>query len=127
MSDIMSTDSRGGERGAVSIKAIIMLLIAGCAVLFAIKLVPVYIEQRGVIYDVEELARIAAVRGWKEDKITPELNKIRGKYELPEGSINLAGRDQNVRINVGYSRAIDLFVTTYAWRVERTIIGKDTI
>jgi hypothetical protein len=127
MSDIISTDSRAGERGAVNIKTLIMLVVAAFAVLFAIKLVPVYIEQRGVIYDVEELARIAAVRGWKEDKITPEINKIRGKYELPEGSISFAGRDQSIQINVGYSRAIDLFVTTYAWKVERKIIGKESI
>ena len=114
MSDIISADSRASERGAANIKTVIMLFVAASVVLLAIKLVPVYIEQRGVIYDVEELARIAAVRGWKEDKITPELNKIRGKYELPEGSISLTGRDQYVRINVGYSRAVDLLVTTYA-------------
>ena len=125
MSDVISTDSRAGERGAVHIKTIIMLFVAASVVLLAIKLVPVYVEQRGVIYDVEELARIAAVRGWKEDRINPEINKIRGKYELPEGSISFAGRDQSVRINVGYSRAVDLFVTTYAWKVERTIIGKE--
>jgi len=125
MSDVISTDSRAGERGAVHIKTILMLFVAASVVLLAIKLVPVYVEQRGVIYDVEELARIAAVRGWKEDRITPEINKIRGKYELPEGSISFAGRDQSVRINVGYSRAVDLFVTTYAWKVERTIIGKE--
>jgi len=125
MSDVISTDSRAGERGAVHIKTILMLFVAASVVLLAIKLVPVYVEQRGVIYDVEELARIAAVRGWKEDKITPEINKIRGKYELPEGSISFAGRDQSVRINVGYSRSVDLFVTTYAWKVERTIIGRE--
>ncbi len=125
MSDTISTGSRANERGAVNIKTVIMLFVAACVVLLALKLVPVYIEQRGVIYDVEELARIAAVRGWKEDRITPEINKIRGKYELPEGSISFAGRDQSVRINVGYSRAVDLFVTTYAWKVERTIIGKE--
>ena len=125
MSHTISTDSRANERGAVHIKTIIMLFVAACVVLLAIKLVPVYIEQRGVIYDVEELARIAAVRGWKEDKITPELNKIRGKYELPEGSISFIGRDQSVKINVGYSRAVDLFVTTYAWKVDQIVIGKE--
>lgn len=120
-----NTGSRTGERGAISIKALLMLFIAAAAVLAAVKLVPVYIEQRGVIYDVEELARIASVRGWKDEKITPELNKIRGKYELPEGSINLVSHDQSLKINVGYSRTVDLFVTTYAWKVEHIVIGKD--
>jgi len=125
MSNMISTDSRTGERGAISIKTVLMLFITACVILLAIKIVPVYIEQRGVIYDVEELARIAAVRGWKEDKINPEISKIRGKYELPEGSINFISREQSVKISVGYSRAVDLFVTTYAWKVERTVIGKD--
>ncbi|MGA9770838.1 MAG: hypothetical protein WBV94_17490 [Blastocatellia bacterium] len=125
MSNVTSTDSRTGERGSISIKTILMLFITACVILLGIKIVPVYIEQRGVIYDVEELARIAAVRGWKEDKINPEISKIRGKYELPEGSINFISREQSVKISVGYSRAVDLFVTTYAWKVERTVIGKD--
>jgi len=125
MRDVISADSRAGERGAVTIKTLLLIFVVACVVFAAIKFVPVYVEQRGVIYDVEELARIAAVRGWKEDKITPELNKIRGKYELPEGSINLVGRDQSVRIAVGYTRAIDLLVTTYDWKVEHTIIGKE--
>lgn len=125
MSDIRNTGFRASERGAVSIKSILMLVIAGVAVLFAVKLVPVYIEQRGVIYDVDELARVATVRGWKEDKITPEINKIRGKYELPEGSINFVNEDRNVKINIGYSRAVDLLVTTYAWKVQHTVTGKE--
>jgi hypothetical protein len=125
MKNVISTDSRADERGAISIKTILMLFITACVILLAIKIVPVYIEQRGVMYDVEELARIAAVRGWKEDKIGPEINKIRGKYELPEGSINFISREQSVKISIGYSRAVDLFVTTYAWKVERTVIGKD--
>lgn len=125
MRDAIGVDSRAGERGAVTIKTLLMVFIVGCVVFAAVKVVPVYIEQRGVYYDVEELARLAAVRGWKEDKINPELNKIRGKYELPEGSINLVSRDQSVKISIGYNRAIDLLVTSYDWKVEHTIIGKE--
>ena len=125
MSDVLSADSRAGERGAVSIKAMLMIFVLTSVVFLTVKLAPLYVEQRGVIYDVEELARIAAVRGWKEDKINPELTKIRGKYALPEGSINLVSRDQSVRITVGYTRAVDLLVTTYDWKVEHTIIGKE--
>ena len=125
MKDLISADSRAGERGAANIKTLLAVFIVACVVFVAIKFVPIYVEQRGVIYDVEELARVAAVRGWKEDKITPEISKIRGKYELPEGSINLVSRDQTVKISVGYSRAIDLLVTSYNWKVEHTIIGKE--
>lgn len=117
--------SRAGERGAISIRAAVMMVIAGTALFLLLKLGPVYLEQRKVIYDVEEVARIAAVRGWKEDKIAPELNKIRGNYELPEGSINLVNRDQAVHIAVDYTRKIDLLVTTYEWKVERKVVGKE--
>ena len=117
--------SRAGERGAINIKTAIMIAAALTVVFLILKLGPAYIEQRKVMYDVEELARIAAVRGWKEDKITPEINKIRGTYELPEGAINLVSRDQAVHIAVGYTRKIDLLVTTYEWKVEHTVVGKE--
>ena len=119
-------NKRAGERGAVKIQTIVAIFLLLCVALLIIKITPVYIEQRKVIYDVEELARIAAVRGYKEDKIQPELGKICGTYELPEGSISFVQRDgQTVKIAVNYTRAVDLLVTTYSWKVEHTIVGKE--
>lgn len=121
-----SRDKRAGERGAVSIKTILMVFLLLCGVFAGMKLVPVYVEQRKVMYDVEELARIAAVRGYKEDKITPEIGKICGTYDLPAGAINFLQRDtQGVKIAVNYTRSVDLLVTTYSWKVDHTVIGKE--
>jgi uncharacterized membrane protein len=121
-----SRNPRAGERGAVSIKTIITVFIVACVAFVVMKIAPVYIEQRKVIYDVEELARIAAVRNFKDDKITAELGRICGSYELPEGSINLTQHNgQTVHIAITYTRSVDLVVTTYSWKVEHTIIGKD--
>ncbi len=121
-----SSDRRAGERGAVSIKTIVVIFFLVSAAFVVMKLAPVYIEQRKVIYDVEEVARIAAVRGYKEERITPELGKICGAYDLPEGSVNFLRRDgTNVVIAVNYTRSVDLLVTTYDWKVEHTIIGKE--
>jgi hypothetical protein len=125
MRDVINNDARAGERGAISIKALLMLFIIGAAAFLVLKFAPVYIEQRKLMHDVEELARIAAVRNWKEEKIDPEVKKIRGEYDLPDGSLNVVKRDRDVQITVGYSRAIDLLVTTYDWRVDRTITGKE--
>jgi hypothetical protein len=125
MRDVMSQDVRAGERGAISIKSLFMLSVLAASVFVVIKFAPVYIEQRKLMHDVEELARIAAVRNWKEDKIDPEVKKLRGSYDLPDGSLNVVKRDRDVQITVGYSRAIDLLVTTYDWRVDRTIVGKE--
>jgi hypothetical protein len=121
-----SRETRAGERGAVSIKAIVMVFFLVCAAFLVMKLAPLYIEQRKVIYDVEELARIATVRGYKDERIAPEITKIRGAYDLPEGSINLLQRvGPGVQIAITYKRSVDLLVTSYDWKVEHTIIGKE--
>jgi hypothetical protein len=125
MRDGLNRNARAGERGAISIKALLMLFAVGVVAFVIIKFVPVYVEQRKLMWDVEELARIAAVRNLKEDKIEPEVKKIRGTYDLPDGSINVVKHDRDVQIKVGYIRAIDLVVTTYDWKVDRTIVGKE--
>ena len=125
MRDGLNRNARAGERGAISIKALLILFMVGVVAFVVIKFVPVYVEQRKLMWDVEELARIAAVRNWKEDKIEPEVKKIRGTYDLPDGSINVVKHDRDVQIKVGYIRAIDLVVTTYDWKVDRTIVGKE--
>jgi hypothetical protein len=121
-----SRESRARQRGAVSIKTIVILFFLFCAAFLMLKLVPVYVEQRKVIFEVEELARIATVRSFKDERIVPEITKIRGTYELPEGSINLLQRvGPGVQIGVNYTRSVDLLVTTYSWKVEHTIVGKE--
>ncbi|MFL6212958.1 MAG: hypothetical protein ACJ74J_03590 [Blastocatellia bacterium] len=120
------SDRRAGERGAVTIKTIVVVFFLASAVFLVMKLAPVYIEQRKIIYDVEELARIATVRSYKDDRIAPEIAKIRTIYELPEGSINLLERiGPGVQITITYTRSVDLLVTTYDWKVEHRIVGKE--
>jgi len=121
-----SREGRAGERGAVQIKTIVIVFFLLCTAFLMLKLVPVYIEKRKVIFDVEELARIAAVRNLKEDKITAELGKICSTYELPQGSLNFVRREgQTVHIAVNYTRSVDLLVTTYSWKVEEPVVGKE--
>ena len=121
-----SRESRARERGAVSIKTFVILFVLFCAAFLMLKLVPVYVEQRKVIFDVEELARIATVRSFKDERIVPEITKIRSTYELPDGSINLLQRvGPGVQIGVNYTRSVDLLVTTYSWKVEHTVVGKE--
>lgn len=118
-------NSRAGERGAISIKTLFMFLVAATGVFLVIKIAPVYIEQKKVSYAVDELARVAAVRGWKEDKINQDIKRLSGEYDLPDGSINFTARERNVQIVVGYHRDIDLLVTTYTWQVSYTTIGRE--
>jgi hypothetical protein len=89
-------------------------------------LAPVYIEQQKVVHDVNELARIAAVRGWKEDRIAQDIKRLNGEYNLPEDGINFISRgEKGVQIAVSYQRNIDLLVTTYSWKVDHTALGKE--
>ena len=115
---------RATERGAISIKMLLILLLLIATVVVVIKVVPVYVEQRAVLFDVDEVARIAYVRNFNEDKIKLELEKIRAKNDLPADSLTLLGREGTVKVQVSYSRTINLLVTNYVWRVDSAIVGK---
>ena len=126
MSNIIGRDSRPGERGAVSIKTALALVIVAVVAFGVIKIAPVYIEQQRVVHEVNELARVAAVRGWKDDKINQDIKRISIEYTLPDNGINFVGKsEKGVQITVAYQRNIDLLVTTYEWKVDHTVIGKD--
>ena len=126
MSNIIGRDSRPGERGAVSIKTVLALVIVAVVAFGVIKIAPVYIEQQKVVHDVNELARIAAVRGWPEDRIAKDMKRLSTEYSLPEDGINLLSRgEKGVQIALRYERNVDLLVTSYAWRVDYTAMGKD--
>lgn len=125
----MKTDlekhQRSAERGAISIKALLGLAIAGVAIFAVIKFVPVYVEQQQLIHEVDELARTAAVRGWRDDRIALDVKRLRSEYSLPEDSINFVSKDRRVQVIVGYRRDIDLLVTSFIWQVDYTANGKE--
>ena len=125
MSNLTGTQMRPGERGAITIKVALILVVLFIAGFTVVKVAPAYIQQTEIVHKVNELARIAAVRSWKEDKINQEIKRIRTEYELPDNAITLVGRDNGVHITIGYQRDIDLFVTNYTWRVDQTAVGKD--
>ena len=126
MSNVTGTDARSRERGAISIKVLLALALVGVVAFMVIKLAPVYIEQQKVVHDVSELARIAAVRGWKEDRIAQDIKRLSVEYNLPDNGINFLSRgDKGVQIAVSYQRDVDLLVTTYSWKVDYTALGKD--
>ena len=126
MSNVAGSEARRQERGAISIKVLLGLVLVGIVAFLAIKLAPVYIEQQQVVHDVNELARIAAVRGWKEDRITQDIKRLSVAYNLPDNGINFLSRgEKGVQIAISYERNIDLLVTVYSWKVDHTSFGKD--
>jgi hypothetical protein len=125
MCNVIGTEGRSRESGAISIKALLALVLVAVVAFVVIKIAPVYIEQQKVVHDVDELARIAALRGWKDDRINQDIKRLNGEYNLPENGINFTRGDKGVQIAVSYQRSIDLLVTTYAWKVDHTSVGKD--
>ena len=126
MSNVTGTGARPGERGAISIKVLLGLLLAGALAFGVLKVAPVYIEQQKVIHEVNELARIAAVRGWKEDRIAQDMKRLSVEYNLPESGLNLVSRsEKGVQISISYQRDIDFLVTSYLWKVDQMALGKD--
>jgi hypothetical protein len=125
MKNRVDTNPRVGERGAVSIKVLLALFAAAIVAFVVIKIAPVYVEQRDVIYHADELANKATIRSWKEDKIMEEAQRFRNDYSLPEDSVIVRTKGNKVEITVGYTRSIDLLVTTYDWKVEHTATGKE--
>ena len=128
MSNVVAKETRRGERGAISIKTLLVLVVVGVTALLVVKVTPVYVEQTRVVHDANELANKAAVRGWKEDKINSEIRLVQKQYDLPEGGITFVARDEKgVHLGIAYQRNIDLFVTTYEWKVDRPVVGKDSL
>ena len=125
MSNPASIDSRAGERGAVRIKTLLTFTVLAAVAFTLIKVVPVYVEQRQVIYEVNEIARVAAVRSYKADKINKDIEKLRRDFDLPESSVNYETANNGVKIKLVYSRNIDFLVTTYTWQVDYTAVGKE--
>ncbi|PYT05079.1 MAG: hypothetical protein DMF60_13060 [Acidobacteria bacterium] len=126
MSNVKCTDARPRELGAISIKAVLMLLFVAIVAFMVIKIAPVYVDERQVTYKVEDLANKSAVRNSKEVDINKAIEAIRKEYDLPENSIALVSREQGkVQISINYQKTIDLVVTTYEWKVAHKADGKD--
>ena len=125
MSNSADADLREGERGAVKIKTLLTFVVLAVAAFVTIKVVPVYVEQRQVIYEVEELARAAAIRNYKPDKINKDIEKLLRDFDLPASSVNYEPSDRGVHLTLGYQRDINFLVTTYAWRVDHKAVGRE--
>jgi len=118
---------RPGERGAVSVKTIFIVLFLAAAVLLLIKMVPVYVEQQQIEHNADELARKASLglAAYSKDKINNEIQALINEYQLPEGSIQLSSMEGNhAEIVVKYTRNVDLLLMSYSWDVNYTSAHK---
>ena len=125
-SNATGADARPRERGAISIKVLLTLILIGVAAFIVIKITPIYIDERQLAFKVDDLANKSAVRNTKEVDINKAIELIRQEYELPENSISLVSREPGrIKISGNYQKDIDFLVTTYQRKVNYTINGKD--
>ena len=125
MNKVTGMQMREGERGAVKITTVLLVLVLLAVTFTVVKIVPVYTEERQLTHDIDELARISAVRNYKMEQVEKGIEKLRTAYELPENSITLVSQAQNqVQIDVKYNKVINLLVTTYDWKVQYSAKGK---
>lgn len=123
--DAIREGLRDRDRGAVKITTVLATLIVLSVLFVLVKIVPVYVEERQIIHEVEELARIASVRGYDDDRIAENIKRINGSFSLGNQSISLVSRDPGtVKLGLKYTRSVDLLVTTYQWKVEHTATGR---
>jgi hypothetical protein len=117
-------ESFSGERGAISIKALVMLVVVLVAGFSVLKFAPVYLEERSLTYEIDELANKVAVRNAKKEDVDREIKRISEEYELPEGAISYETSKDKAEFSLSYNRNIDLLVTQYDWKVDHTVNGK---
>ena len=105
MSNATCADTRLRERGAISIKTLLMLVLVAIVAFMVVKLAPPYIEQQKVVHDVNELARVAAVRVRKEDESTPGSVRVDVRLKLPDNCSTFVTRNEKgVQLPISYQR-----------------------
>jgi heme/copper-type cytochrome/quinol oxidase subunit 2 len=125
MKNIIDTEARMNERGAVKIQVVLTFILIAIIAFVVVKVAPVYIEQQGIENQLEELARLTAVRNSKPEEVKKSIDRIRSEYNLPEGSITVVALAENkAQLNIKYKREIDFVVIQWDWAVDYTADGK---
>ena len=116
---------RAGDRGAISIKAMVSLALAATALFIVFKVAPVYWDEQQVKHQLDELARITANQSIKPERISKRIEEIRAEFNLPENSITMTAiGNQTAQFALKYSVTIDFFVSSYVWSVDYVAVGK---
>ena len=89
MSNTDGMKSREAERGAIKITTVLLVFFLFAITFAAIKIAPVYSEERQLTHEIDELARISAVRNLKKDQVEKGIEKLRTDFGLAENSIVL--------------------------------------
>ena len=113
--EALVSPTRGGERGAGKLKAIIWTLILVSFIYVSAKIVPVLFSEYEFQDGIQSIARYASANRQSLEQIGPAVLKEAQKDDVPieAKDIKVAATNGNVRISADYSVMVDLRV--YQW------------
>jgi uncharacterized protein YabE (DUF348 family) len=126
--------NRTGQRGEIRIGFILGLIVLVCAIYLAVKMVPVMYHSYAFQAAVEDIAMEAAgqrARARNFDKIVHRVLNEADVHDVKEDILRTA-RERNIEpvsvdrssseltIHVEYVKPVDLIVTTWNWKVDKT-------
>jgi hypothetical protein len=112
---------RVSERGEGQTQLIVTLSIVGLLAFVAIKVVPVYWQEKNVKYELEELNRKVSVgsKGYiKDEEIRDAGKRMLDGNQVPEDAkFDVVKSGGTVTSKVIYTVPIEFYVYTYNWEV----------
>lgn len=112
---------RFSERGEGQTQLIVTLAIVGLIGFIAVKVVPVYWQEKNVKYELEELNRkvgIGAKGAQKDDEIQAAGKKILNDNQAPEDAkFECTKGGGTVTSRIIYTVPIEFYVYTWNWEV----------
>ncbi|HEY6387819.1 MAG TPA: hypothetical protein VIX91_19250 [Candidatus Acidoferrum sp.] len=101
---------RPAERGAVTLKTVVLLTVAVLAIYLAIKLVPPYVSEYQLQDKMQELARFGIVNRYTDEQIRDNVFKVAQDLDLPakREDIKVSVTQSIVKISMEYTVPVDL-------------------
>ena len=112
---------RYSERGEGKGQFYITMVIVGIIGFALFKFVPVWYTTTDFNAKVSELASVAALRGYKDQKIKDEFVKIRNGARMPEETeLTIERKGDDLILKVKYTLHIDFIVYGYDWEENKS-------
>lgn len=112
---------RYSERGEGKGQFYITMAIVGIIGFALFKFVPVWYTTTDFNAKVSELASVAALRGYKDQKIKDEFVKIRNGARMPEETeFTIERKGDDLILKVKYTLHIDFIVYGYDWEENKS-------
>ena len=98
------------ERGAVTLKTVVLVALAVLAIYLAFKLVPPYVSEYQLQDKMQELARFGIVNHYSDEQIRENVFKVAQDLDLPakREDIKVTVTQSIVRISLEYTVPVDL-------------------